>query len=129
MATVHITKGHNIKISGAPEKRVVNLPCPSLIKIIPDNFRTVKPKLLVKEGDQVKIGDKLFFDKNNPSIFFCSHVSGNIQSIKLGNRRKVEGKHRKGKFGGTKSKFGGTNGGCLGEPMEDVSGNQSGRAT
>ena len=90
MATVHITKGHNIKISGAPEKRVVTLPCPSLIKIIPDNFRTVKPKLLVREGDQVKIGDKLFFDKNSPSIFFCSHVSGNIQSIKLGDRRKVE---------------------------------------
>ena len=33
------------------------------IKIIPDNFRTVIPKLLVREGDQVKIGDKLFFDK------------------------------------------------------------------
>ena len=63
MATVHITKGHNIKISGAPEKRVVNLPCPSLIKIIPDNFRTVKPKLLVKEGDQDHY-NKVFSDKN-----------------------------------------------------------------
>ena len=90
MATVHITKGHNIKISGTPEKRVVTLSCPSSIKIIPDNYDSVKPKLLIKEGEQVKIGDKLFFDKNNPSIFFCSHVSGYIKAIKLGDRRKIE---------------------------------------
>ena len=90
MATFHITKGHNLKISGIPDKKVVHLPCPSSIKIIPDHYESVKPKLLVKEGDQIKIGDKLFFDKNNSSIFFCSHVSGEIISIKFGERRKIE---------------------------------------
>ena len=90
MATIHITKGHSIKISGTPEKRVTALPCPSSIKIVPDNYESVKPKLLIKEGDEVKIGSKLFFDKNNPSIFFCSPVSGNIRKIKLGDRRKIE---------------------------------------
>ena len=90
MATIHLTKGHNIKITGNPLKKVVDLPCPSLIKIIPDDFPSVKPKLLVKEGDKVQIGDKIFFDKNNPSIFFCSHVSGFIKAIKFGDRRKIE---------------------------------------
>ena len=90
MASIHITKGHDIKISGTPEKRITALPCPSFIKIIPDDYSSVKPKLLIKEGDDVKIGSKLFFDKNNPSIFFCSPVSGNIRKIKLGDRRKVE---------------------------------------
>ena len=90
MATIHLTKGHNIKINGNPVKQISNLPCPASIKIIPDNFLSVKPKLLIKEGAQVKIGDKIFFDKNNPSIFFCSNVSGTIKNIKLGERRKVE---------------------------------------
>jgi Na+-transporting NADH:ubiquinone oxidoreductase subunit A len=90
MATIHITKGHNIKISGNPEKKINTLACPDSIKIIPDNYDSIKPKLLIKEGDQVKVGDKIFLDKNNPSILFCSHVSGVIKSIKLGDRRKIE---------------------------------------
>ena len=90
MATIHLRKGHNIKIAGIPDKKLVDLPCPPSIKIIPDNFASVKPKLIVKEGDQIKVGDKIFFDKNNPSVFFCSHVSGSIKNIKLGDRRKVE---------------------------------------
>ena len=90
MATVNLRKGHNIKITGVPSKSIVNLPCPSSVKIIPDNFKGIKPKLLVKEGDQVKIGTKLFFDKINPNLFFCSNVGGKVKSIKLGDRRKIE---------------------------------------
>tara|TARA_B100002052_G_scaffold241646_1_gene226191 strand:+ start:9850 stop:11196 length:1347 start_codon:yes stop_codon:yes gene_type:complete len=90
MATIHLTKGHNIKIAGNPVKRIVDLPCPSIVKIIPDDFPSVKPKLLIKEGDKVQIGDKIFFDKNNTSVFFCSHVSGLIKNIKFGDRRKIE---------------------------------------
>ena len=81
MATVHLTKGHNLKISGVPTKETINLPCPSSVKVIPDHYKSIKPKLVVKEGDKVKIGEKLFYDKNNPSIVICSHVSGNIKSI------------------------------------------------
>mgnify|MGYP001208416688 CR=1 FL=1 len=90
MAKVHITKGHNLKIAGVPTKNVTVLPCPSRIKIIPDDYKTIKPKLLVKEGQEVRIGEKLFYDKNNPSIHVCSHVSGKVSSILLGDRRKIE---------------------------------------
>ena len=90
MATIHINKGHNLKLAGSPKKEVKSLSCPKKIKIIPDNFPGVKPKMQITTNDQVKIGSKLFFDKNNPEVHFCSPVSGKIIDIKLGNRRKVE---------------------------------------
>ena len=90
MATIHITKGHDLNLKGAPEKVLKSVPCPDKIRIIPDDFPGIKPKLNIKVNDQVKIGDKLFFDKNNPSVHFCSNVSGNILEIKFGERRKVE---------------------------------------
>ena len=90
MATIHINKGHNLKLAGSPKKEVKSLSCPKKIKIIPDNFPGVKPKMQITTNDQVKIGSKLFFDKNNPKVHFCSPVSGKIIDIKLGNRRKVE---------------------------------------
>jgi len=90
VATVHITKGHDLKLKGAPKKVLKTMPCPDKIRVIPDDFPGVKPKLTIKVDDHVKIGDQLFFDKNNPSVNFCSHVSGKILEIKLGERRKVE---------------------------------------
>lgn len=90
MINTHITKGHDINIAGKPTKKIVTLPCPKSVKITPENFKGIKPKLLVKEGDSVKIGSKLFYDKINPEIFFCSVVAGEVKNIKLGERRKIE---------------------------------------
>ena len=90
MATIHITKGHDLVLAGSPERSLNELDAPKKIKIVPDDFNGIKPKLLVKEGDDVSIGDKLFFDKNNPDVFFCSSASGKIEEINLGHRRKLE---------------------------------------
>ena len=78
MSNIHLTRGHNLKISGVPKLEIVDIPCPKEIKLIPDNFPGVKPKLLVKVGDDVKIGSKVYFDKKNTSVFFTSPVSGII---------------------------------------------------
>ena len=90
MTNIHITRGHDINIAGKPAKRITTLPCPKSIKITPDNFKGIKPKLLVKEGENVKVGTKLFYDKVNPEVFFCSTVAGQVKTIKLGDRRKIE---------------------------------------
>ena len=89
MTDINITKGHDINLAGAPEKVVIKCSCPKIVKIIPTHFVGVKPKLLVKEMDSIKIGSKLFFDKNNPDMHICSPVAGRVEEIKLGDRRKV----------------------------------------
>ena len=53
---ITIKRGHDIQIVGAPSKKILHISNPSKIAIMPVEFRGVKPKLLVEEGDSVKKG-------------------------------------------------------------------------
>ena len=71
MADLNIKKGHNIRITGVPSDEVQIGLKPKTVAIQPTDFRTLRPKILVKEGDTVKIGSPLF--TVNPSRIFFSH--------------------------------------------------------
>lgn len=47
------------------------------------------PKVLVKPGDRVLIGTPLMCDKNRPEMLFVSPVSGEVEAVNRGERRKV----------------------------------------
>tara|TARA_Y100000814_G_scaffold77731_1_gene49796 strand:- start:3076 stop:4428 length:1353 start_codon:yes stop_codon:yes gene_type:complete len=90
LAHINIRKGHNIRISGSPENEYFSRPKSKTVSIQPNNFRYVKPKLLVKVGDKVDIGSPIFFDKVQPDIKWASPGSGEIKEIILGDRRSVK---------------------------------------
>jgi Na+-transporting NADH:ubiquinone oxidoreductase subunit A len=90
MPHINIKKGHDIRISGKPDKNIASLNNPKTLAILPTDFKGVKPKLIVKEGDKVKIGSSLFFDKNNPDIKWASPGAGKIKNIEYGPRRVIQ---------------------------------------
>ncbi len=90
MKFVKINKGHNLKIDGKPENKIIDVKNSDYIFYHPARFKSFKTKLLVKVNDLVKIGTPLFFDKNNNKVMFTSSVSGTVTDIKFGNRRVVE---------------------------------------
>ncbi|MBC8216706.1 MAG: Na(+)-translocating NADH-quinone reductase subunit A [Candidatus Marinimicrobia bacterium] len=90
MSDIRLKKGHDIRIAGVPSKELVSGTSSTSIALIPIEFPSVKPKLLVKEGDAVTIGTPLFFDKVHPEIKFASPGGGTIQKIQFGARRKIE---------------------------------------
>ena len=90
MSHIKIKKGHDIKISGIPESNISTAPIASALALSPSDFKGVKPKLMVKVGDSVKIGSPLFFDKLNSNVRWASPGSGNIKDIKYGPRRVIE---------------------------------------
>ena len=90
MKTFKIKKGHNLKIDGMPNNDIVNIKDPLIILYHPNSIKNIKPKLLVKEGDYVKVGSPLFYDKLNELALFVSTCSGVIKSIQFGPRRAVE---------------------------------------
>jgi Na+-transporting NADH:ubiquinone oxidoreductase subunit A len=45
--------------------------------------------MVVKEGDRVLAGDPLFVDKNRPQVSFCSPVSGTVEAVVRGEKRKL----------------------------------------
>lgn len=84
--TIKIKKGLDIRLKGEAEKTLTEIN-PKSFAIKPTDFIGVFPKLLVKEGDEVKAGTPLFFDKNRENIQFTAPVSGRVSEIKRGAKR------------------------------------------
>ncbi len=87
MSDFKLKKGFDIRLVGEAEKRIVELPAPKMVALKPQDFRGLKAKLEVHEGDTVKQGTPLFYAKSNENIKFVSPVSGTVKAIKRGERR------------------------------------------
>jgi len=86
--TFVIKKGLDIKLLGDAEKTVVDLNAKTFA-IKPPDFTGCFPKVLVKVGDSVKAGTPLFFDKYRDNIIFTAPVSGKVNAIKRGAKRRL----------------------------------------
>ena len=83
-------KGANLNLKGGAEKILDTTVLPSTFALRPDDFFGTTPKLLLKEGARVKKGSPIYFSKKNPSVKIVSPVSGIIQNIERGPKRKIE---------------------------------------
>ncbi|TYP99525.1 Na(+)-translocating NADH:ubiquinone oxidoreductase A subunit [Tenacibaculum adriaticum] len=86
---IRIKKGLDIKLVGEAKQVTTELPIGSVYAIKPEDFHGVIPKILAKEGTEVKAGQALFHAKSDERILFPSPVSGKITEITRGARRKV----------------------------------------
>ena len=86
---IRIKKGLDVKLVGDAEQTTTDLPLGSLFAVRPDDFHGVIPKILAKEGTEVKAGQALFYSKSDERILFPSPVSGKVTEIVRGARRKV----------------------------------------
>lgn len=87
--TVKIRRGADIKLQGVAEKSSVEAPFPSTFAIKPPDFHGLVPKLLLKEGADVKAGTPIFYDKSNERIKFVSPVSGEVAEVVRGAKRRI----------------------------------------
>ena len=90
MRTIHIKKGLDIPISGAPENSIRDGNKVGQVALLGDDYIGMKPTMLVKEGDRVALGQTLFTDKKNEGIIFTSPGCGTVYSINRGAKRKFE---------------------------------------
>ena len=77
-------------MKGTPSDEITSSILPEKVSISPKQFRGIKPKLIVREGDKVETGSPLFFDKLKPKIKWASPSSGVVTSIQYGARRVIE---------------------------------------
>ena len=85
---IKIKKGLDIKLVGEAEKATENAIVSNYYSIRPEDFHQVTPKLMAKEGDKVKAGQPVFYDKSNEAVKFVSPVSGQIIEVTRGEKRK-----------------------------------------
>jgi len=77
-------------MKGIPSDEISSNIFPEKVSLSPQQFRGIKPKLVVREGDMVKTGSPLFFDKLKPEVKWASPSSGVVTNIKFGDRRIIE---------------------------------------
>ena len=84
-----LKKGLNIPISGEAALETMKTIVPDVVAVKPTDFKGFSPRLLVKEGDKVLAGSPVLADKQNPEIILTSPVSGTVQAIVRGEKRKL----------------------------------------
>lgn len=86
---IRIKKGLTIKLKGKAEETISAAPRSGIFAIQPKDFHGITPKLTVKVGAEVSVGDVLFYSKSNELIKFTSPVSGTVTEIKRGAKRRI----------------------------------------
>ncbi len=86
---IKITKGLDIKLVGAAEQNTSKAVLSNVYAINLNDFHGLTPKMLLKEGGEVKAGEALFYDKNKEDMMFVSPVSGELVEIERGARRRI----------------------------------------
>ena len=86
---IDLKKGLNIPISGVAALEAKKTIVPDTVAIKPTDFKGFSPRLLVKEGDKVLAGSPVLADKQHQDILLTSPVSGTVQGIVRGEKRKL----------------------------------------
>ena len=86
---IKLKQGLDIHLIGKAAEKLTKLPVEGRYSVKPTDFHGVTPKLLVKVDDPVKAGTPLFFDKYRPEVVFTSPVSGKVEAVVRGDKRKL----------------------------------------
>ncbi|MCH5335310.1 MAG: Na(+)-translocating NADH-quinone reductase subunit A [Alistipes sp.] len=86
---IKLRKGLDIRLQGEALREVSDAPRAALYAVAPPDFEGVTPKMLVKEGDSVKAGTPLFFNKYDERVIFVSPVSGKVSAVNRGEKRRI----------------------------------------
>ena len=86
---IKLRKGLDIHLQGRATLHKAGMIKAEVYGLSPNAFTGLTPKVIVREGERVRAGDALFVNKACPEVAFASPVSGTVEEIVRGDRRKV----------------------------------------
>ena len=86
---IKIKKGLDIPLGGIPEREILDLRAVERYAVKPPDVVGFTPRLLVAEGDTVVAGQPLVQDKRDERLFLPSPVSGTVEAIVRGEKRRL----------------------------------------
>lgn len=84
---IELRKGLELPITGQPSNEIDDSKRITSVAVTGFDYTGMKPSMLVKVGDQVKIGQTLFSCKKNVGLMFTSPAAGTIKTINRGEKR------------------------------------------
>jgi len=85
-----LKEGLDLPITGAPKQTIEDGNQVSSVAVLGMDYVGMKPRMLVAEGDKVKLGQALFEDKKNPGVIFTAPGAGTIKAIHRGEKRVLQ---------------------------------------
>lgn len=86
---IRITKGLNINLVGEAQKTTTKAAPSNVYAIQLDDFHGLVPKMLQKEGAELKAGEPIFYNKEWEDMRVVAPVSGELVGIERGARRRI----------------------------------------
>ncbi len=87
---IKIKKGLDLPIAGVPSQKVYNARPVTEVAVTGSDYVGMKPTMLVKVGDKVKVGDPLFECKKVPGVLYTSPAAGTVKAINRGEKRVLQ---------------------------------------
>ncbi|WP_031432783.1 Na(+)-translocating NADH-quinone reductase subunit A [Methylomarinum vadi] len=85
-----IKEGLDLPITGGPEQKISEGNKVNSVAVLGADYVGLKPRMMVAEGDAIKLGQVLFIDKQNPAVNFTSPGAGVVKAINRGARRVLQ---------------------------------------
>ena len=87
MTAYHVNKGYDLQLEGEAKLELSVKEDSQLVAVNPSDIKDTKYKLLVREGDEVKVGSALATTKHDEEIALTSPVAGKVKEVIRGERR------------------------------------------
>lgn len=88
---ITIKRGLSIRLKGGAKEVISDAPRSRTFVIRPANFHLITPRMVIKEGAKVKVGDTIYHSKDNEEMKFVAPFSGTLTKIERGARRVITG--------------------------------------
>lgn len=86
---IRIKRGLNLPISGMPEQLYGTAQPTQSVALLGCDYIGMKPTMLVRQGDRVKLGQPLLCDKKNSAVSYTSPACGVVSAINRGLQRRL----------------------------------------
>ena len=87
---IRIKKGLDIPLAGIPDKSIEAGNDIATVAVLGSDVHGLQPRMAVKVGERVKLGQRLFADKKNPAVSFTAPGCGRVAAINRGARRVLQ---------------------------------------
>jgi Na+-transporting NADH:ubiquinone oxidoreductase subunit A len=86
---IKIKRGLDLPIAGSPVQEIGESNNTRSVAVLGPDYIGMKPTMVVKVGDAVKLGQLLFTDKKNPRVKYTAPGCGRIAAINRGDKRSL----------------------------------------
>lgn len=86
---IRISSGLDIPVSGEPVQEISLGAEIRSVALVAADYVGLRPAVVVRDGDRVRLGQTILTDKNHPGICFTAPGSGTVRGVNRGAKRKL----------------------------------------